>query len=268
MVRTSKKGGQGQDPETGITPSPIEAVIDVHESFEDMLSDFGKLQLESPKPIIEHQTNRDQSSEWTIADESCTTYQIGSDLVPWWEVDEQVRRAESSTIHVAIWDADKAAFDDPIEVMNHATGDLLATEEFPGLDESIVLADQASQSTTSSEWETTSPTTSPSSDETEVIYTAEPLCSGNQLPDYESVLDLGSFEQDLPTEQSTFVLEPSRELITKPDGSRFFATGMHHLTAYKPSQCSPNRYEAAENNYRPQAHRKGTTRLHHLHWPQ
>ena len=43
MVPTSKKGGQGQDPETGIAPSPIEAVIDVHESFEDMLSDFRKL---------------------------------------------------------------------------------------------------------------------------------------------------------------------------------------------------------------------------------
>ena len=235
MVPALEKGGHRQEPEADIAPTPIETVADVHESFEDMLSDFGKLQLESPEPVTEHQTSQDQSSEWNFADELCTTYQDGSDDVPWWEVEEQVRRAESSTIHIADWDSDRAAFEDPTEVMSHDIGDLHATEAYPDLKE----IDEASRSNTSSELETLSPKISHSSDESEVIYTAEPLCSDNQLQDHESVLDLGSFEEDLPTEHPTFVPEPCRELITKPNGSRFFATGMHHLTAYTPSDCSP-----------------------------
>ncbi|PVH70763.1 hypothetical protein DL98DRAFT_618040 [Cadophora sp. DSE1049] len=232
MVPTSvKKGRQRQMPAPGIAPSLIESVTDVHESFEDMLSDFRKLQIESPEPVIEHQTSRHYSSGWRFADESCTTYQIGRDVVPWWEVDEEVRRAEPATGHVTNRESDIAAFENPVEVKDHDTGRLLVAEAFPGLEESFVLVDEASQSTTFSEWEAISPF----SEESEVTYPQGPLYSETQLQNRESVLDLGAFEEVLPCEPPAFVPGPSRELITKPDGSRFVATGMHHLTAYKPN---------------------------------
>lgn len=235
MVSTSVKGCQRQKRKPGIAPSLIESVVDVHESFEDMLSDFGKLQIETPDPIIEDQTCRNRFSDWRFANESWTTYQSGRDIVSRWEADEQCRIAASSTARVANLQSFSAAFDDAVEVKIQGSGRLLRTDESPGLEKSCVLAEDASQNNTSLEWENLSP---PSSDRGEVIHPEGLLYSDTHSQSHESVLYLGSLEEGLPYEPPASVPGPSREMITKPDGCRFIVTGMHHLTACKPSDPS------------------------------
>ncbi|KAK0102595.1 hypothetical protein ONS95_006204 [Cadophora gregata] len=240
VPKSAKKGLQRQQPAPGIAQSLIESVADVHEGFEDMLNNFGKLHIESPEAAIEHPAWQNHSSGWELAKELCTTYQLDRDVLPWWEleVDEQVRCMGDSACQISNKELDMAALDTHFILEHNSKGRIPLTEISPDLEESLALVDEVLPITSSSEREAVSPAMSRLPGESEIDWPGGSLYFGDHLQNHESVLELRVPKRDLPNEQPTFAPGFVREMIMKPDGSKFVVTSIHHLTTYKPSKPS------------------------------
>ncbi|KAK0104248.1 hypothetical protein ONS96_005340 [Cadophora gregata f. sp. sojae] len=240
VPKSAKKGLQRQQPAPGIAQSLIESVADVHEGFEDMLNNFGKLHIESPEAAIEHPAWQNHSSGWELAKELCTTYQLDRDVLPWWdlEVDEQVRCMGDSACQISNKELDMAALDTHFKLEHNSKGRIPLTEISPDLEESLALVDEVLPITSSSERKAVSPAMSRLPGESEIDWPGGSLYFGDHLQNHESVLELRVPKRDLPNEQPTFAPGFVREMIMKPDGSKFVVTSIHHLTTYKPSKVS------------------------------
>ncbi|KAH7327350.1 hypothetical protein BKA65DRAFT_554906 [Rhexocercosporidium sp. MPI-PUGE-AT-0058] len=203
--------------------------------FDDMLDDFGRLQIECPEPSLEPgQRSTDQPGQW----ESHITYTEhtnGSHVERVRKVTSGARSEEPPTHPIVNQDLDEIVFNIPAQIEDYEARRQALTGMFSGLMDLVASPEQTSQNDILARKADTS-----SSDKTEEIHPGD-LERSEDLPHKsDPVLDPEPLGKDLSAENPALevISGPCRELITKRDGSRFMVTGVHYLSGYMPGSQS------------------------------
>ncbi|KAG4428030.1 hypothetical protein IFR05_016484 [Cadophora sp. M221] len=213
--------------------SKNESDINGHGSFDDMLDDFGKLQIEchGPSPVDEQRPTYHGSRKSHIL---CIEHTVEIDMKDISEIDNQAR-GDLPGSPVADQDADPPVFNTLTQIEDYETRQRTLWGMSNGLTDLSASVEKGLPDAPPYELSDSS-----SSDESEEFHPEdmelpEPLPAALPL-DSESILDEQHIEE---TPAGNSVLEatpgPRRELITKRDGSRFIVTGMHDLSGYMPT---------------------------------
>lgn len=224
------KGAQQEELALDVASSKSGSGINGHGSFNDMLDNFGKLQIECHQPILEPGQCPNNRPDLRKSHIICTKRMPGIEVKGVLAVNTHARDG-LLTHPVTDQDVDPPVFNTPARIEDYHARRQASTGMFNRLTDLPVMPEEVIKNTLP-DWESDSS----SSDESEEFHPED-----MELPEVpplapESILD-GQPMEDLPAGNSLpeTVSRPCRELITKRDGSRFIVTGMHHLSGYMPT---------------------------------